>query len=379
MPSPANRARTAPSFGRFTGYCAVALGLAALFFLGWRMRDVLVLAFGALVVAVIIRATARPLLRRFPRREKVSVLSAVLALLLGLGGVGWLLGHQVSEQMRELQQRLPEAIQSGRQWLEARPFGSLVLSQFSAGGTKSPSANSNPDTAEKTTDSAGSGATEKESAAKSAPADGGGAGGWKRALGTLFDAVGHGLLMLVAGIYFAVTPRLYLDGTVRLFPPAQREKVRNALLAAGESLRLWLVGQLVSMATIGTLTTLGLWAVGCPLPLALGVLAGLLVFVPVVGFLVAFIPTILIALSEGTQVAMAAIIVFLIVQQIEEQVVQPLAQRWATSLPPALGLLALAGAGVLFGVPGLIFGCPLTVVVLCLVKKLYLEHGIERA
>jgi predicted PurR-regulated permease PerM len=149
-------------------------------------------------------------------------------------------------------------------------------------------------------------------------------------------------------------------------------------MESGTTLQRWLLGQLISMATIGTLTTLGLWIVGCPVPVALGILAGLFAFVPVIGFLFAFVPTILIALSEGGQVALAATLVFLVVQQLEEQLVHPMAQKWATALPPALGLLSLAAAGALFGLPGLIFGCPLTVVIMRLVQLLYIENGLER-
>jgi predicted PurR-regulated permease PerM len=251
--------------------------------------------------------------------------------------------------MRGLSERLPEALGKAKAWLQQNAAGRFAL--------------------EKMQGAAGGGA---EGGAGEA------AGHVGKAAVVTLDKLGHALLMIVTAIYLSVTPRLYLDGTVRLFPVAQRTKVRDALVAAGERLRRWLFGQLVSMTTIGVLTTLGLWIVGCPVQLALGILAGLLAFVPVIGFLVAFVPMLLMALSESPQVAVASVVVFLVVQQLEEQLVLPLAQKWATSLPPALGLLALAAAGVLFGLPGLIFGCPLTVVVMCLVQKLYIENGLEK-
>jgi predicted PurR-regulated permease PerM len=94
-----------PPLGRFTGYAAAALALAALFALAWKLRDVLLLAFGAVVIAAIIRAIARPAIRRFPKREKLGVLGGVLVLLLFLSGVFWMFGHQISEQMRGLADR----------------------------------------------------------------------------------------------------------------------------------------------------------------------------------------------------------------------------------------------------------------------------------
>jgi predicted PurR-regulated permease PerM len=350
MPSP-TRTRPWPPLGRFTGYAATALGLTALFALAWKLRDVLLMAFGAVVIAAIIRAIARPAISRFPKREKLGILGAVLVLLLFLSGVFWLFGRQLSEQVHSLGERLPEASAAVKEWAGKNAVGRFVLEKAQDAGAG---------------ESGGTGGT------------GGMMSSVKQAVTLTVTSISHALLMLVAGIYFAFDPRLYVNGLTRLFPPAHRDKVRESLDASGDTLQRWLLGQLISMATIGTLTAAGLALVGCPVPLALGLLAGLLVFVPIVGFIVAFVPMVLMALSAGPQVAVAAVVVFLIVQQLEEQVVHPLAQRWATHLPPALGLLALAATGVIFGIPGLIFGAPLAVVTMCLVRKLYLENGIEK-
>src|SRR4051812_6584300 len=94
-----------PSGGHFVGYVAAALGVAVLFFLGWRLRQILLLTFGAVVFAAIIRAIARPLIKRFPRREEFAVFGAVLVLFTALGGIFWLFGHQISAQMRGLGER----------------------------------------------------------------------------------------------------------------------------------------------------------------------------------------------------------------------------------------------------------------------------------
>ncbi len=103
--------------------------------------------------------------------------------------------------------------------------------------------------------------------------------------------------MLFVGIYLAANPKMYLDGLVRLFPMCQRAKLQNALRDSGEGLRKWLLGQLVSMVSVGLLTGLGLWMVGAPLPLALGLMAGLLEFIPVVGPILAIGPGVLVALT----------------------------------------------------------------------------------
>ncbi|WP_438479550.1 AI-2E family transporter [Oleiharenicola lentus] len=343
MKSPTTTSRTWPELPRFVAYVAVTLALSSLFVLAWGLREILLLTFGAIVFAAIIRAVAQPVIKRFPEREKLAVFGAILALLAGLSGLFWLFGHQIAEQMRGFMDRLPEAINAAKAWLEQHAAGRLVMEKIRS----SHAVTSNMDNLSKVA-------------------------------AVTLESLGHLLLMLVVAIYLALTPRLYVSGFARLFPLTQRQKIHDAFEASGDSLQKWLLGQLISMLTIGTLTTLGLAVVGCPVPLALGILAGLLTFVPVVGFIISFVPTVLIALSESPQVALYAIIVFLIVQQLEEQLVLPLAQKWAAKLPPALGLIALAASGALFGLPGLIFGCPLTVVIMCLVKKLYLENGLER-
>jgi predicted PurR-regulated permease PerM len=181
--------------------------------------------------------------------------------------------------------------------------------------------------------------------------------------------------MLFTGIYLAASPRLYVKGFVRLFPVRQQEKLHDALIGSGEALRKWLVGQSVSMVSVGVLTSLGLWAVGAPLPLAVGIMAGLLEFIPVIGPVLAFIPGVLVALTEGPQVALSAALVLLVVQQLEGSVIMPFAQRWAVELPPAYGLMAVVAFGLMFGFLGIMFGSPLAVVLMYLVQRLYLYGG----
>jgi predicted PurR-regulated permease PerM len=107
-------------------------------------------------------------------------------------------------------------------------------------------------------------------------------------------------------------------------------------------------------------------------------MAGLLEFIPVVGPFIALVPVVLVAFTEGPQIALYALIVFLAVQQIEGNVIMPLAQRWAVELPPALGLISLVAFGLLFGILGIFFGSPLAVVVMCIVQALYIKRGLEK-
>jgi predicted PurR-regulated permease PerM len=189
---------------------------------------------------------------------------------------------------------------------------------------------------------------------------------------------GHAVLMFFGGIFMAANPPLYLDGFVRLFPMGYRRKLHGALLESGDALRKWLLGQLVSMTCVGTLTGIGLWIVGAPLPLVLGIIAGLFNFIPILGPIIAAGPGILVALTDSPQTAVYAAIVYFIVQELEGHAITPLAQRWAVRLPPAYGLVAVLSFALLFGFFGVLFGIPLAVVVMCLVRNLYVENGLEK-
>ena len=326
----------------FAGRIAVACAVVLTFVLCWQLREVVLLAFGGIVLAVIIRALAQPLIRRAHFRERWAITTVVLTLIAVTVGISWMFGSQVTAQIRDLEERLPRAIEQVRAWSETNPVANFIRERATS-------------------------MTEGNEWLKNAPA----------IAAASVASIGHAFLMLFLGIYLAANPRLYTDGLVRLFPVPHRPKIKAAVGEAGAGLRKWLLGQLVSMTTVGLLTGLGLWAVGAPLPLALGLMAGLLEFIPVIGPIIAIVPGVLVAFTEGPQIALYAAIVYLVVQQLEGSVIMPLAQRWAVELPPALGLVAVVSFSLLFGFLGILFGSPLAVVVMILVQQLYLKHGLE--
>jgi predicted PurR-regulated permease PerM len=110
-----------------------------------------------------------------------------------------------------------------------------------------------------------------------------------------------------------------------------------------------------------------------PLALALGLIAGLLEFVPFLGPFLAAIPMILVALTAGPEIALYALLLFVVVQQVESNLLTPLVARRAMALPPVLVLLGAVALALLFGVLGAIFATPLIVLIVVLVKALYMQ------
>jgi predicted PurR-regulated permease PerM len=318
----------------------IVIGLAALALGAWALSGVLLLAFAAVLVAVILRAAADLLARhcRVPKRWSLAV--AGLIVLAMVVAVLVLFGAQMRVQIAGVSERLPAALNGVARELGLGDVVGQMTEKLDLGTGGAVVARL-----------AGIGAT-------------------------VLGALGDFLLVVIAGAFIAADPTVYRDGLVKLFPPSQHERIRSSLDATGEALKLWLVAQLMAMTFVGVSVALGLWLIGVPSPFALGLIAGLLDFVPFIGPFLGALPAVLIAASVDSSTVLWTVLLFIVIQQIEGNVVFPLAEHRTVSLPPALGLFAIVAAGVLFGPLGLMLGFPLAVVAFVLVKKLYVRETL---
>lgn len=323
----------------------IALALVALALFLWRVADVLLLIFGASLVAVVLRALADPLRRRTRLNDTVALAIVVLALLGTLAGAGMLFGAEVVRQASELATRLPVALEQAGEALQDRLAGGIADRILDA----------IPD---------------------AMPSLGGLASALTRGAAVAVGAVVQLVIVLVGGLYLAGDPAVYRAGVLKLLPEQARAQVGGLIDASARALRLWLLGQLITMAAVGLLTGLGLWLIGMPVPFALGLLAGIAEFVPYVGPIAAAVPGLLIALAEGPTMLLYAALVYLVVQQIESNAIMPLVARQVLALPPALAIFAVVALGVVFGPLGLIFAAPLTVLLVAAVARLYVRETL---
>jgi predicted PurR-regulated permease PerM len=130
------------------------------------------------------------------------------------------------------------------------------------------------------------------------------------------------------------------------------------------------------MLMVGVMTALGLWLIGLNSALALGFIAGLADFVPIVGPITAAIPGLLVASGQGFDMVLWTLAVYVIVQQIESNIIVPIVVGNAVKIPPALGLFAVIALGVLFGPLGVLFAYPLAVVADVAVRRLYIRETL---
>jgi predicted PurR-regulated permease PerM len=308
----------------------------------WELREPALLFFGAVLVAATLCALARPLTRHTGLGHRGAVLAVtVLSLVLVVGGLWWM-GDPLAQQLQALQGTLPKAWQSLKAWLQSSALGQRVLEAI--GGLAD------------------------------VPVPWAGIAGL--ATGAL-RSVSGAVLMLLMGIYLALDVRLYRDGLLRLVPPVRRAQIGDALDAAGEALTRWLMGQGVTMLAVGAAVAVGLSLLGMPLALALGVIAGLLEFVPFIGPIASGLLAVLVAFGQGPTQALYVAAFFVALQQVENHILVPMVQRWAVSLPPVLTLAGVVVFGTLFGPMGVVFGTPLMVIVFVLVQRLYVEQALE--
>lgn len=277
-------------------------------------------------------------------RHGVALAVVVVALLGVMAAGGWAIGAMAATQVKELIDTLPSAVEHFKATLGESEAGRFVLERF-------------PDSS-----------APADETVKKAP-------WWALAL-TLDVITGVALMGFIA-LFVAANPGLYARGVVRLLPQGRRRRARQVLAELDTRMRRWLLGKLVTMVVIAGVTWAGLALIGVPLALALGMVAGLLNFIPYVGPLVAFVPAVLLALMQwgfGTVGAVAGLWVG--VQTLEGYILTPLIDQKSVDVPPALQLSALAVAGALMGTLGIVLGAPLTAVIFVLVQRLYVEDAL---
>lgn len=359
---------------RFVRRVLIVLGIALATFVAFVLRDLLILVFGSIVIAVFLAAITDLIQRLTKIRRGFALALAIFAVLGLIAGTGAVFRLQVWGQAQQLTDQIPAA------WDQARG----TLQQW---GIDLPDLDLD--------DRQPSSAAEVEAATQvEQPGDnqsdalsGGGGGPLELDLGfasqistlltSVFGAVAYALLVIAGGIYFAAQPELYRAGILHLFPKSKRPLMAAALNDTVEAIKLWLLGTLFSMGLIGVVTGLGLWLLGVPSPLALGLLAGLLEFVPTIGPIAAAVPAILIAFTQSTELALWTLGLFVVIQQLEGNIIQPMVQKYAVDLPPALLLFSVVAGGYLFGIVGILFAAPLTVAAFVLVRRLYVVEALD--
>jgi predicted PurR-regulated permease PerM len=196
------------------------------------------------------------------------------------------------------------------------------------------------------------------------------------AVSSTVAGVGGVIYVVFLTIYFAIAPTTYRRGILFLVPPERRFKAAALYDAVIATLRTWLSTQLIAMLVIGVVTTIALLILGVKSAIPLGIIAGLLEFVPNVGPLLAAIPSVIIAFADSPEKALAVVFVYWGIQFLENNLLIPYLMQEELDLPPALTLLWQALMAIIFGFLGLFIAVPLLAAIMVAVRMVYVRGDV---
>jgi predicted PurR-regulated permease PerM len=334
---------------RFVRRVLVVIGLTllatSLWLTAWYALKTLLAIFAGVLLAIFIRGLALRLQRWLPISRTLALTLVTLGLVLGLGLTAWGFAALMVKQVQQLREDLPKGIEQLEHQVSKTDWGKTLV---------------------KNVDDAPEKLVEPGKVVSKATSMFAGA----------LDAAANAVVVLFIGLYGAYDPGTYTRGFVRLFPPRRRKQAADVLDASGVALWDWLMGRLIAMAIVGVANWLGLWALGVPLAFILGVISGLLTFVPNFGPLIAAVPAVLVAFLQSPTLALYVVILHFIVQTIEGYFLTPLVQMRMVAMPA----IVVIGSQVLFtallGPLGLILATPLATLAMVLINLLYLRDTL---
>lgn len=316
----------------------VWLGMAGLFALVVLLSQSLLVIFGGIVFAALIDGGARLLGRALKIGRNWRIAIVLLASVLFFLWLARFAGSQISEQAAELPATIERQAGVAVDWLASHGFD-LSLDDLKGMGQQIM----------------------------------GGVGQLTRAVGGIIGAFTTLVMILVLGIYFAVEPRLYRRGVAWMLPMDKRDHFRKTAEEMGHALRRLLAGRLLGMVVEGVVTGALLAIYGVPMAALLGLITGLLAFLPNIGAIVSGLLMVLVGFSGGWEMGLYTVAVYAIVQTVDGYLIVPMIARKTVDLPPALVLGAQLIMGVLFGLLGLILADPLVAML-----KVWLERSAKK-
>lgn len=329
-------------FGQWLGLIVLVVSLYVI----WQIRQLLLMAFAAIVLATALNQLARLLRHRFKISHQWSLGGSLLIFLLTVVGFVWSIVPSLVKQMQEIgTTKLPKVL--------ALVQGSKGAIEQYLPGVDIPDFQTLQEQAQPLLNSL-----------------------LGRSLSIFSGSLGvvlNLLLLLVLTIMLLVQPTAYRNVFVMMFPQFYRRRVIEILDECEVSLGKWMVGALIGMVAVAVMSSVGLYALGVPAPLAQGVLAGLLNFIPNLGPTLSMVLPMGIALLDSPWKSLWVFILYFVIQQIESSFLTPYIMSKQVSLLPALTLLAQVFFASFFGFAGLVLALPLSVVTKIWINAVVIE------
>ena len=367
---------------------ATIIALSVALLLLWHTRTLVLTVFLGVLFALAVSAGADRLQRwRIPRGIAAPLIVFTFVGLVAAFG-SWI-GPTVREQTTELRTKLPEALEKLEEWVQARG-GGVIATITGLGDDTAPPASVGATAADSTGGAgadtgvadSGRGTITKPLVTKPAPttlrdrllAQIGGVGRYLlHAVGSTLAVVAGIVLVIFLAIYLAIDPSTYRRGLLHLVPRGARGLTDEILSAIAITLRRWLVTQLIAMIVIGTVSTIVLMALKVRAAVPLGILAGLLEFVPTVGPILSALPAIAMGFVDSPEKALAVAVAYVGIQFIENHLLIPILMKEGVNVPPALTIIMQALMAIVFGVLGLLVAVPLLATIM-IAARILTQH-----
>ncbi|HEX2530841.1 MAG TPA: AI-2E family transporter [Burkholderiaceae bacterium] len=307
---------------------------------------VFLLLFAGVLFAVFLRAPTNWLAHRTPLSENAALGVTIVGCIVLFAVLAWMFSAPLGEQIGQLTQTLPAALTRVQQWAAqyywARPLAALI----------------------------GDIQNLKLDVQLLGRATG--------MISSTFQAIFSLVVVLFIGFYLAAQPRMYQRGFLALLPPRARPRAYEVLDRVGQSLRWWLLGRLITMIAVGSAAGIGLWWLDIPLAFTLGIMTGLLEFIPYLGPILSALPALLIAFNIDPMQAFYVLLLFVGIQSAENYLLSPVIEQRTVSLPPALVIFSTLLLATIFGALGVVLASPLTATCIVVIKLLYMQDMEER-
>jgi len=190
---------------------------------------------------------------------------------------------------------------------------------------------------------------------------------------TAANVISLGVVVFIATIYLVIRPEPWVNGFVSLFPAGWRQRTREVLQVLYQTVQRWFLGQLAAMTFIAVFWAISLSLIGVPFALLIGIFSGMISFIPYLGALISIVIPVLLALISDPFTVIWVILAFVIIQQIEGNILQPIVMSRAVDLHPALVVFAILVMGTLFGLIGVFLAVPLVAALQVLVRELWVQ------
>jgi len=174
-------------------------------------------------------------------------------------------------------------------------------------------------------------------------------------------------------LYMLLEKNELKSGLLKFFPQELREKTEIILSTISKRVGGYVRGQCLVMLSVGLFTSLGLYIIGVDFAFLLGLIAGLLEIVPIVGPILSAIPAVIVALAKGPWIALWAVLIYFTVHRLENSFITPIILSKFLEMNPLIILCALLFAASTLGLVGVILAPPMAAAIYVIIQELYLK------